>query len=128
MNAQNSYAATGETSTGLAPNVAGALAYALGPISGVAFLVMEKQNRFVRFHAAQSTVVFLAAFALSIVVSLFGSILAFIPLLGWLVASLLSLAVSLATFAAWLFLMWKAYQGESWRAPLAADVAERVAA
>jgi uncharacterized membrane protein len=116
-----------QTSTGLAPNVGGALAYALGPISGVAFIVMEKENRFIRFHAAQSIVVFLAAFALSIVVSMLGSVLAFIPLVGWLVASVLSLTLSVATFGAWLFLMWKAWQGEAWRAPVAADLAERIA-
>ena len=45
------------TSTGLAPHVAGALAYVLGPITGVVFLVIEKDNRFVRFHAAQSIAV-----------------------------------------------------------------------
>ena len=127
MTAPNTNIAAGETSTGLAPNVAGTLAYALGPISGVAFIVLEKENRFVRFHAAQSIVVFLAAFAASIVVTMAGTVLAFIPLLGWLVAAVLSLTLSAATFGAWLFLMWKAWQGESWRAPLAADVADRIA-
>jgi uncharacterized membrane protein len=49
-------ASTG-TSTGLAANVAGLLTYILGPITGVLFLVLEKENRFVRFHAMQSVVV-----------------------------------------------------------------------
>ncbi len=49
--------ATTTSSTGLAPNVAAALSYILGPITGVLFLVLEKENRFVRFHAAQSITV-----------------------------------------------------------------------
>ena len=46
------------SSTGLQPNVAGALSYLLGIITGVLFLVIEKENRFVRFHAAQSITAF----------------------------------------------------------------------
>ena len=45
-------ATTTPTSTGLAPNVAAALSYVLGPITGVLFLVLEKQNRFVRLPTA----------------------------------------------------------------------------
>jgi uncharacterized membrane protein len=82
------------TSTGLAPNVAGALAYVLGPITGIAFLILETKSRFVRFHAAQSTVVFVIVFALSVVLGVLGTALAFIPFLGWIVSVLLSLGLS----------------------------------
>src|SRR5918992_897204 len=54
------------SSSGLAPNVAGALAYVLGIITGVIFLVIEKENRFVRFHAAQSIAVTLGLAVVSI--------------------------------------------------------------
>ena len=51
------------SSTGLDPNLAGLLTYVLGFISGLVFLVLEKQNSYVRFHAYQSTIVFLALIA-----------------------------------------------------------------
>ena len=40
------------------PKLMGALAYLLGPITGILFLLMEKGNKFVRFHAMQSTILF----------------------------------------------------------------------
>jgi len=42
----------GKTSTGINPTVAGLLSYLLGFVTGIIFLVIEKENRFVRFHAA----------------------------------------------------------------------------
>src|SRR3569833_1979309 len=72
------------TSTGLAPNVAGALSYLFGIITGVIFIVLEKENQFVRFHAMQSILVFAALFILGIVFSIFAAI----PFLGWIVALL----------------------------------------
>ena len=92
--------------------MAGALAYVLGPITGFAFLVLEKQNRFVRFHAAQSIVVSVAVIAISIALSIVGSILAIVPILGWLVALLLSMGLSLICFGLWLALMFLAFSGK----------------
>ena len=82
----------GTTSTGLAPNVAGALAYLLGPITGILFLVIEKENRFVRFHAMQSTVLCVAW----IIVSFGLTFLTAVPVLGWIVGILLSFVMGLA--------------------------------
>jgi uncharacterized membrane protein len=123
----NPSSASGSTSTGLAPNVAGALAYVLGPITGVLFLVLEKDNRFVRFHAAQAIATGVLIIALSIALSLVSSMLAFIPLLGWLVALLLSLVMGLGSFVLWLALMWRAYQGDEWEVPFAGTFARRMA-
>ena len=114
------------TSTGLQPNVAGALSYLLGPITGIAFLVLEKENRFVRFHAAQSVVIGIAMIALSIAFSILGGVLAFIPILGWIVVLLLSLVLGFGSFALWLFLMWQAFQGKEWEAPLVGGYARRL--
>ena len=47
-----------KTSTGLAENVAGLLCYVLGWISGLIFILIEPENKFVRFHAIQSIFVF----------------------------------------------------------------------
>ena len=47
-----------KTSTGLTENVAGLLCYVLGWVSGIVFLIIEPENKFVRFHAFQSIIVF----------------------------------------------------------------------
>ena len=114
-----------DTSTGLAANVAGVLTYILGPITGVLFLVLEKENRFVRFHAMQSVVVGIALVALSIVLSIASSMLAFIPVIGWIVALLAGLALALFSFVLWILLMVRAFQGKEWAVPLAGAYARR---
>jgi uncharacterized membrane protein len=116
------------TSTGLAPNLAGALAYILGPITGIVFLVLEKENRFVRFHAAQSITVGILMVALSIGLSILSTVLAFIPILGWILALLLALVLGFGTFVLWLLLMWRAWQGKEWETPIAGPLARRIAA
>jgi uncharacterized membrane protein len=114
------------TSTGVEPNVAAALSYILGLITGIIFLVLEKENRFVRFHAAQSIAVSVIIIAVSIAVSLVSGILAFIPVLGWVVVLLLTMGLSIGTFILWVLLMWRAYQGEEWELPIAGDFARKM--
>lgn len=104
--------------TGLAPNVAGALSYLLMPITGILFFVLEKEDRFVRFHAAQSIGVGIAFFAVNVVLMVLSSVLAVIPILGWLVALALTMVVGLGGFCLWLYLMYRAYQGDEWEVPL----------
>ena len=104
----------GPTSSGLDANVAAALAYALGWVTGVAFLILEQQNRFVRFHALQSVIVF-GALSLAWMIALS------VPVLGWIVAFLIIPPVSAVL---WLILMYKAYQGEHYKVPGAGEMAE----
>lgn len=96
----------------LDPNISGALAYLLSPLTGVLFFVLEKENKFVRFHAMQSIMFGVASIILSIVVP-------FIPLLGLLLAPL----IALATFVLWLMLMWKAYNNQEWELPVLGKMA-----
>jgi uncharacterized membrane protein len=103
----------GKTSLGLDENVAATLAYGLGWVSGLALLMAERENRFVRFHARQSTIVFGALCVLWFVGWS-------IPFLGWLI-SLLLIPVSAAL---WLLLLFKAYQGQRFKLPIAGDIAE----
>ncbi|NYT00153.1 MAG: hypothetical protein GKB99_00295, partial [Methanocellales archaeon] len=63
------------TSTGLLPNVAGLLCYIGGWISGIIFFILEEKNSWVRFHAAQSIVVFGT-------VTFLGVIFGLIPIVG----------------------------------------------
>jgi len=105
---------TEKSSTGLEANLAGALTYLLGPITGILFLVLEKESKFVRFHAMQSTITFIVLFVVSL-------ILGMIPILGWL----LLLPLQLAILILWLFLMFKAFKGEKFKLPTIGDMAER---
>ncbi len=119
---------TGSSSTGLAPNVAGALAYVLGPITGIVFLLLEKENRFVRFHAMQSITVGLLLIAVSVVLSILAGILAMVPVIGWIIGILLSLGVAGVSFLLWIYLMWTAFQGREWQVPIAGPLARKYAA
>lgn len=116
---------TGPQSSGLAPNIAGALAYLLGPITGVLFLVIEKHNPFVRFHAAQSIAVSVVFIVAWIALTILSAILGVIPILGWLIGILLSLGFGVFSFIFWLFLMYQAFQGNEWEVPVVADQARR---
>ena len=119
--------ASTQASTGLAPNVAGALAYVLGPITGIVFLVLEKDSRFVRFHAVQSIGVGVVLIAISIALSIFSSILMFVPILGWIIALLASMGLAIVSFILWLLLMLKAFQGKEWELPVVGVYARRYA-
>jgi uncharacterized membrane protein len=102
-----------KTGTGLAPNVAGLLCYVLGWVTGIIFLILEKQDKSVRFHAMQSIVVF---GAYTIVALVFG----WIPFIGWIISPILGVIA----FILWILLMVKAYQGQQWKVPFAGNFAE----
>jgi len=104
----------GKTSTGINPTVAGLLCYLLGFVSGVLFLLIEKENRFVRFHAMQSIFTFIFFFVVNIA-------LHFIPFIGWVIIPILGI-VSLIV---WILLMVKAYKGEYYKLPVIGDMAEQ---
>ena len=74
---------SGKTTTGIQQNLEGLLCYLGWWITGIVFLVLEKENRFVRFHAVQSIITFL-------VITVVEIILQFIPFIGWILAYLVS--------------------------------------
>jgi uncharacterized membrane protein len=116
----------GKTSTGMQANVAGLLSYVLGWITGLIFFLIEKENKFVRFHALQSIITFGALFILSIAIGIFTGILAAIGL-GALIGvfSLINGLLGLAGLILWILLMIKAYQGEKFKLPVIGDIAEK---
>jgi uncharacterized membrane protein len=115
-------------STGLAPNLAGALAYLFAPLTGILFLVLEKENWFVRFHAAQSIVFGVARIVVWVALTILGMILGVIPVIGWILSILLSFGFGLGCFALWLYLMFQAFQGREWEVPVLGVQARRIAA
>ena len=104
----------GKSSLGLDANVAACLSYVFGLITGIIFYVLEKENKFVKFHAMQSIVVFGAVFVL-------GIILPFIPVIGLILLPI----VYIGSIVLWILLMVKAYQGETFKLPIAGDIAEK---
>ncbi len=100
------------SSTGLDPNLAGLLTYLLGFLTGLLFLILEKKDSYVRFHAMQSTLTFLGLFVLNIVSG-------FIPFLG----GLIRLVATLGGVVIWILLMIKAFQGERYELPIVGEVA-----
>lgn len=112
-----------KTSIGLDENLAGVLAYFFAPLSSILLLVMEKQSKFVKFHAVQS----LAFVAVWFVISFGYSFSWILPdFLGLLLSCGLSL-LGLAAFGVWIFMMWKAYNNEMYKLPVIGDIAEKQA-
>lgn len=101
-----------KSATGLPKNTAGALSYVLGPVTGVIFLVLER-DPFVRFHAMQSIVVFVALFVVQWVLVLTIVLAGLAPL------------ITLAGFVLWLLLIYKAWQGEEWEVPMLGQYARK---
>ena len=97
---------------GVEQNVAGVLCYVLGFISGLIIFLLEKDNKFIRFHAMQSIIVFGALFVISL-----------IPFLGWIA----SFVLAPIAFILWVILMIKAYQGEMFKLPVVGDIAAKQA-
>ncbi len=101
-----------KTVLGIDENIESLLCYVLGWVTGIVFLLLEKGNLFVRFHAMQSLVVFLALFVISLIIGL-------IPIIG-----LLSPIIFLLSIILWILLMFKAFQGERYKLPWAGEFAE----
>jgi len=101
------------SSLNLDQNVAGLLCYLGTVITGIIFLIIEKKNKFVRFHAMQSICFFVAIWVVTFV-------LGFIPFLGWALSGL----ISLAGIIGWIVLMVKAYNNEYFKLPVIGNLAE----
>ena len=117
---------TETSSTGLSPRVAAPLAYAGWWVTGAILWFVERRDRTIRFHAAQSIAAFglvaflIVAFAALAVASLSLFPAAFNAFL-WAAAATWAGGVAL-----WILALWKAATGHVWRIPVAADLADRL--
>ena len=121
----------GKTALGVPPNVAAALAYVLGWVSGLVVLLVEKEDRSVRYHAAQSILVFGVLHLFFVLAGFVVSILFAIPFLGPLLAAVIALILAIigpVTLVAWIVLIVFAFTGRDYRAPVVSTYAERLAA
>ena len=98
----------------LDPKMKAALAYALGLISGLIVLAVEKTDPYVRFHALQSVLVFT-------VIAIVSLLLPTIPVVGsWPLVRFMFLV---GVAGLWFILLFKAVQGEAYRLPYLGDIA-----
>jgi uncharacterized membrane protein len=115
------------TSTGLPPRTAATLAYAAWWITGLMFWFLEREDRFVRFHAAQAMVAFGAIAGLVVgLAAVAGASLSFLPE-AFMPLLMAAFVTWLSGLVLWLVVMWKAASGDAFRIPLAADLADRLA-
>lgn len=119
---------TEPTSTGVDPRLSAILCYAAWWVSGLIFLIIEQRHREVRFHAAQSLILFGGLSVLIAVLSVGSVGMLMISGGAFQAARMLVYLVWLAAVVLWLVLMYRTYQGETWRVPLAGDLAAKIAA
>lgn len=114
----------GESSMGMAQNTAAGLSYIAGWVTGIIFFLLEKKNRFVRFHAMQSILFFGGASVLGFVLRFAA---AFSPDFLSLGFSCLAGIVGLIAFVGWIVLLINGFQGKYFKLPVVGDMAERYA-
>jgi uncharacterized membrane protein len=106
-----------KTSLGMDENIEAALSYFLGFLTGILFFLLEKESKFVKFHAMQSIAVFIALFVINMVLG----IILTITIVGLFLFPL----IYLIEVILWIFLMYKAYKGEKFKLPIVGDFAEK---
>lgn len=119
---------TERSSTGLDANIAAALSYFFGLLSGAVFFAIETESRFVKFHAMQSMLVSVAAIVIYIAYMVVFMVLWRLPLVGWIAGIFGTLGwalLALGFLGLWLFCMFKAFQGERFKLPYIGEVAEK---
>ncbi len=116
-------------SSGLAPNIAGMLAYVTF-IPAIIFLVLEPYNkdRFIRFHSFQSLFFQVAWIAVWIGMIFVGMVLGLVPVVGLIIHLLIDLVLCLGGFVIWLILVFKAYGNQKYQLPVIGKMAEAQAA
>ena len=104
----------GRSSLNMNENIAAPIAYMFGWLSGLILFLVEKESRFVRFHALQSLLFF---GGMSLILGVLGRI----PVVGWVFA----IIGGILAFGFWIIGMVNAYRGELYRFPIVGDFAAR---
>jgi len=101
---------------GMKARTAGLLCYLFGWVGGLVFLLLERDNRFVRFHAIQSILFFGT-------ISILGWIFGYFPFALFGLGGI----VGLVGFIGWIVLMVAAHRGRYYKLPLFGDLADQLA-
>ncbi len=115
------------SSTGLEPNLAAALAYLAGPFSGALILLVERANRYVRFHAWQSLIGLGGLGVIAAATLVFSFLTLLVSPLLFTVMYRLSGVAALLWIAAWVWCLVMAFTGRPAKLPVAGRFAERLA-
>ena len=127
------YSPTSKSAIGLDANVAAALGYIIGILGLINFLI-EKENKFVKFHGIQSvlysvgvgavfTVVWIVLLVLALIM---GAVSDVLGALMWILNTLLFLAFFLAMLGGLIYAAYKAYQGQMFKLPIVGNFAEKI--
>jgi uncharacterized membrane protein len=127
------YSATGKSAIGLDANLAAALGYIIGVLGLINFII-EKENKFVKFHGIQSVlysvgigavfiVIWIVLIILGIVLSAISDILGVIM---WIINSVLFLGFFVAILGGLIYAAYKAYQGQMFKLPIVGNIAEKI--
>jgi HD-GYP domain-containing protein (c-di-GMP phosphodiesterase class II) len=108
-----------ESATGLRPNIFGLLCYSLGWISGIIMLLIKGKDRFIRFHAWQSIMVF---GILTVPITVLNLLTLNNSVLYWTLLILYWIIV-ISSLSLWVLLMFRAYQGHGYRLRMVGDIA-----
>ena len=111
---------TSDAPFGLQPNVAAGLAYVLGLLGGLIMLFGGGTNRFVKWAAAQSIVLWGGYIVVYIAVSIV------ISILHLYVLGLLLLLFALVMFVVWIYTSIMGFQGKDIRLPIVADLTQQL--
>ena len=115
------------TSTGVDARLASVLCYAGWWLTGLVFLFAERQHRGVRFHAAQSVVIFGAFTVMLLGLGGASAVALLVRGHAFQVLQAAGNLLWLVAVAVWVVLLAKCWRGETWRVPLAGDLAEKIA-
>ena len=115
------------TSTGVDVALSSVLCYAGWWLTGLVFLVVERQHRGVRFHAAQSIVLFGTLSATLLALGGLSVVALLLPSPAFRVVQGLENLIWLGAVLLWIALLVRTFRGETWRVPLASGVADRIA-
>jgi len=113
---------------GMAENVAGALCYLFGFITGIIFLVIApyNQNKLIRFHAFQSIFFSIGVIIISIIISIImGAV--FFSSGGFWTGFMLHRIWDLLVFILWLYMMFSTFNNKKGKLPVIGDLAEKQA-
>lgn len=99
----------------LEPNIIAAFSYLIPPLTGIIFFLIEKQNKFVKFHAMQSILFGVVAYILMNVATNLRIIY---------IGFVLQPFITVGSFCVWLLLIWKAYQNEEYQLPFIGKIAK----
>jgi uncharacterized membrane protein len=118
---------TEPTSTGVDARLSSVLCYAGWWVTGLVFLFAERRHAGVRFHAAQSIVVF-GAFSVALLLCGGASAVAFfVAVPTFQIMQMIGNVLWLAAAVLWVYLLVTTWRGETWRVPLAGDLATKIA-